>query len=57
MLYLDVGRDSLVGTATVYVLDGPGSIGGGGEIFYTHPDRPWGPEAFYKLVTGSLSWG
>jgi len=33
-----VGRDSLVGIATGYGLDGPGS-----EIFRTCPDRPWGP--------------
>jgi hypothetical protein len=38
-----VGRDSSVGIATVYGLDDPGSNPGGGEIFRTCPDRPWGP--------------
>ena len=33
------GRDSSVGIATRYGLEGPG----GGEIFCTLPDRPWGP--------------
>jgi len=37
------GRDSSVGIATRYGLDGPGSNPGGGEIFRTRPDRPWGP--------------
>ena len=32
------GRDSSVGTATRYGLDGPLI-----EIFRTRPDRPWGP--------------
>ena len=39
----DEGRDSSVGIATRYGLDGPGSNPGGGEIFRTRPDRPWGP--------------
>jgi hypothetical protein len=36
---------SIVGIATCYGLDGPGieSRWGGGEIFRTRPDRPWGP--------------
>jgi hypothetical protein len=29
--------------ATGYGLDSPGSNPGGGEIFRTCPDRPWGP--------------
>ena len=39
-----VGRDSSVGTATRYGMDGSGieSRWGGGEIFRTCPDRPWG---------------
>ena len=37
------GRDRAVGIATCYRLDGPGSNTGGGEIFPTHPDRPWSP--------------
>jgi hypothetical protein len=37
-----VGRDSSVGTATRYELDGPGIESRlGGEIFSTRPDRPW----------------
>ena len=34
------GPGSLVGIATGYGLDGPGSIPGGGGIFRTCPDRP-----------------
>ena len=37
-----MGRDSSVGIATRYGLDGPGSNPGGGEIFCTRPDRPCG---------------
>ena len=38
-------RDSSVGTATRYGLEGPGieSSWGRGEIFRNCPDRPWGP--------------
>jgi hypothetical protein len=47
MHYISVGRDSSVGIATRYGLDGAGIGshlgGGGGEIFCIHPDRPWGP--------------
>ena len=35
--------DSSVGIVTRYVLDGPEIETGGGEIFRTFPDRPWGP--------------
>ena len=38
-----VGRESSVGIATCYGLDGPGSNPGGGEIFRTCPDLPRGP--------------
>jgi hypothetical protein len=37
------GPGSSVGIATSYGLDGPGFEPGGGEIFRTCPDRPWGP--------------
>jgi hypothetical protein len=37
------GPGSSVGIATGYGLDGPGIEFGGGEIFLTGPDRPWGP--------------
>ena len=46
-----VGRDSSVGIATRYGLDGPeiGSRWGGGEILRTRPDRPWGsPSLLYN---------
>jgi hypothetical protein len=36
-------RDSAVGIATHYGLDGPGSNPGGGEIFHTRQDRLWAP--------------
>jgi hypothetical protein len=40
------GRNSVVGTATRYGLDGPGiESRWGGEIFGTHPDRPCGPQS------------
>ena len=34
------GPGSIVGIATAYGLDGPGSNPGGGEIFCICPDRP-----------------
>ena len=36
-------RDSSVGIATRYGLDGPGIESRWGKNFYTHPDWPWGP--------------
>ena len=44
------GRDSSVGIATRYGLDGPGfESRWGGEIFHTRPDRPWGlPSLLYN---------
>jgi hypothetical protein len=36
-----VGRDSSVGIATCYEMDGPGIESRWGEIFSTRPDRPW----------------
>jgi hypothetical protein len=41
--YKTVGRDSSIGVATGYGLDGLDRIPVGGEIFRTRPDRPWGP--------------
>jgi hypothetical protein len=38
-------RDSSVDIATCYWLDGQESNPGGGEIFRTHPDQPWGPSS------------
>ena len=47
-----MGRDSSVGIATRYGLDGLGSYPGGGEIFRTRPDRPWGPtRLLYNVQT------
>ena len=37
------GPGSSVGIVTGYGLNGPGSNTGGGEIFRSCPDRPWGP--------------
>jgi hypothetical protein len=42
-MYYDDYRDSSVGIATRYELDGSGIESLGGEIFRTRPDRPWGP--------------
>jgi hypothetical protein len=43
------GRDSSVGIATRYGLDGPGWNLGGGEILRTRLDRPWGlPSLLYN---------
>ena len=38
-----VGRDNVVGIATCYGLDNPGSNLGGGEIFRNRSDRLWSP--------------
>jgi hypothetical protein len=47
---------SSVGIASDYGLDGPGMSPGGGEIFRTCPDRPWGPPSLlyngYRVFTG-----
>ena len=42
-LVLPDGPGNSVGIVTGYELDGPGMNPGGGEIFQTCPDRPWGP--------------
>ena len=51
------GPGSSVGIATGYGLDGPGSNPGGGEIFRTCPDRPWGPHSLlyneYRVFPGN----
>jgi hypothetical protein len=53
------GPGSAVGIATAYGLDGPGiekKNPGGGEIFRTCPDPPWGPPSFlyngYRVFPG-----
>jgi hypothetical protein len=45
-----LGSDSSVGIATRYGRTVRGSNSGGGEIFSTRPDRPWGPHSL--LYTG-----
>ena len=53
---LQSGPGSVVGIATGYGLDGPGSNSGGGKIFRTRPDRSWGPPSLlyngYRLFPG-----
>ena len=51
------GRNSSVGIATRYGLDGPGIESRlRGEIFRTRPDRPWGPHSLlyngYRVFPG-----
>ena len=53
-----MGRDSAVGIATRYGLDGPGS---NPEIFGTRPDRPWDPPSLlyngYRVFPGGKAAG
>ena len=55
-VYTNGGPGSVVGVATGYGLDGPGSNPGGCEIFRTCPDRPWGPPSLlyngYRVFPG-----
>jgi hypothetical protein len=57
----DVGRDSSVGIATVMGWTVQGSNSGGGEIFRTRPDRPWGPPSLlyngYRVFQGVKAAG
>jgi hypothetical protein len=53
---LKLGRDSLVGIATRYRLDGQRFESRWGEIFRSRPDRPWAHPASCRMGTGSLSW-
>ena len=61
-IVIRMGRDSSVGTATRYGLDGPWieSLWGGG-IFRTRPDRPWGPTSLlyngYRVFSGGKAAG
>ena len=50
-----VGRDSSVGVAIRYGIDGPGIESGWGEIFRGCPDRPWGPHSLHIMGIGSPS--
>ena len=52
-----MGRDTSVGIATGYGLDGPGNeFRWGGQIFRTRLDRPWGPPSLpyngYRVFPG-----
>jgi hypothetical protein len=50
-----IGRDSVVGLATGYGPEVRGSNSGGGEIFLTHRDEPWGqPNLQYSGYLVSL---
>ena len=52
-----MGRDISVGIVTRYGLDGPGWNPGGGEIFRTRPDRPWGRYNVYRVFPGGKAAG
>ena len=56
MIPLINGPGSVVGIATGYGMDDPGSNPGGGEIFRTCPDRLWGPPSLlhdgYRVFPG-----
>jgi hypothetical protein len=49
-------RDSIVGIATRYGLEGPGNESRWGEIFRNYPDRLGGPPSLlyneYRVFTG-----
>ena len=49
-------RDSTVGVATRYGLDSPEIESRWGEIFRTHPQRPWGPPSLlykgHRIIPG-----
>ena len=52
-----LGPGSSVGIATGCGMDGPWIENGGGGIFRTYPDRPWGPPSLlyngYRVFPGS----
>ena len=56
-----MGRDSSVGIATGYGLDGPGIESWWGEIFRSCPDGPWGPPSLlyngYGVFPGGKAAG
>ena len=55
------GQDSFVGVATRHGLDVPRWNSGGGEIFCTRTDLPWGPPNLlyngYRLFPGGKAAG
>jgi hypothetical protein len=54
------GRYNVVGIATNYGLDGPGSNPGMSEIFRTRRDRPWDPASLqqngYRFSLTEVKW-
>ena len=52
-----LGRDSSVGIATYFGLDGPGSNPSWGEIFRASPERPRGPASLYHNGYGVIAGG
>jgi hypothetical protein len=59
-LHSGSGQGSVVDIATGHGLDGPGSNPGGGKIFHTCPDRPWGPPSLlcngYRVFPRGKEW-
>ena len=51
---MEMGRDSSVGIATRYGLDGPGIESRSGEIFHSVQTGPGAHPASYIMGTGSL---
>jgi hypothetical protein len=55
-IFLICGRDSSVGIATGYGMDGPGIESRWGRDFRTRLDRPWGPPSLlyseYRVFPG-----
>jgi len=51
---LGIGRESSVGIASRYGMDGPGSNPGGDEIFRNRPQRPSAHPAYYAVGTGAF---
>jgi hypothetical protein len=56
-----MGRDSAVGTATRYGLEGPEIESRWDEIFRIRPDLSWGPPSLlyngYRVFTGGKAAG
>ena len=56
LLVINLWPGRVVGIATGYWLDCPGSNPGGGEIFHTCPDRLWDPSSLlyngYRVFPG-----
>ena len=53
-VHTEMWRDSSVGIATRYELDGPGIESRCGEVFRTCLDRPWGPPSLLYNSTRSF---